>query len=180
VLHGDPTTRRPVISFLSFSLVLWSPWYAGALMIRRRKNMFKKINADLQAAMKEKNAERLSVLRMMKSKILLVNARGELADEEITKIISKYAKSLKEAIEEAKKVGRADAAAETEKELKIVEEYLPKALSEEEIKAIVKQVIADTGATSAKDMGKVMKEVLQKAPGVDGKAVNTFARELLG
>ena len=142
--------------------------------------MFKKINEDLQKAMKEKNAERLSVLRMVKSKILLVNARGELSDDEIIKIISKYAKSLKEAIEEAKKVGRNEAAEETAKELKIVEEYLPKALSEEELKAIVKQVIADTGATSAKDMGKVMKEVLQKAPGVDGKAVNAFARELLG
>ncbi|MCX5750523.1 MAG: GatB/YqeY domain-containing protein [Candidatus Saganbacteria bacterium] len=141
--------------------------------------MFKKLNDDLQKSMKEKNAERLSVLRMVKSKILLVNARGELPDEEIIKIISKYGKSLKEAIEEAIKVGRNEAAEETAKELLIVEEYLPKALSEEELKTLIKQVIADTGAASAKDMGKVMKEVLQKAPGIDGKVVNAMVKKFL-
>lgn len=141
--------------------------------------MLAKISSDLTAAMKQKEELKLSVLRMMKSKVLYVNARGDLPDAEIIKIIAKYNKELKEAVEEAKKVGRNDAAAATEKEIAVVETYLPKQLSDDEIKNTVKNAIAATGAVSAKDMGKVMKEVLAAHPGVDGKLVNQFVRELL-
>jgi hypothetical protein len=143
-------------------------------------NIFEKINSDLARAMKEKNEVRLSTMRMMKSKILYVNARGDLPDAEIIKILIKFSKELKEAIEEAKKVGRTDVAEKTEKELKIVEEYLPKQLSPEEIKAAVQSVISSIGASSIKDMGRVMKEVLALHPGIDGKLVNQFVREALG
>ena len=140
---------------------------------------FAKINSELIRAMKEKNEVRLSTLRMMKSKILYVNARGDLPDPEIIKILTKFGKELKEEIDEAKKVGRMDVADKTEKELKIVEEYLPKQFSEQEVKAAVQSIISSSGAASIKDMGRVMKDVLALHPGVDGKLVNQFVRELL-
>jgi hypothetical protein len=143
------------------------------------EEMFSKINSDLQKALKEKNEMRLSVLRMMKSKILYVNARGELPDAEILKILAKYGKELKETIEESKKVNRPESAAQAEKELTIVSEYLPKQLSDDEIKAAVQAAIAETGAASQKEMGKVIKAVMIKHPGVDGGKVNQFVRELL-
>lgn len=142
-------------------------------------SLFEKINHDIKQAMKNKSEDRLSVLRMMKSKVLYVNARGDLPEADVIKIVAKYGKELTEAAEEAKKVGRAEAAAKSEAELKIVMEYLPKQLSPDEIKASVAQALKDTGAASIKDMGKVMKVVLEKYPGVDGKLVNQFAREIL-
>lgn len=129
--------------------------------------------------MKEKNEFRLSVLRMMKSKILYVNARGDLPDPEVIKILAKYGKEIKESIDEAKKVGRPEAAEKSEKELIIVEGYLPKQLSEAEIKSAVQSIAKEIGTAGIKDMGKLMKEVLARNPGIDGKLVNQFVREVL-
>lgn len=141
--------------------------------------MFKKINGDLAAAMKARDAFRLDVIRMMKSKVLLVNARGDLPDADIIKILQKYAKSLKDAIEETKKVNRPEAVAKLEGELKIVEEYLPKMLSEAEVRDVVTKVIAEVGATSPKDTGKVMKAVMVKGLNADGSLVSRFVSEAL-
>ena len=141
--------------------------------------LFKKINEELQAAMKKKDALRLETLRMMKSKILLVNARGELEDKEILKILSKYAKTLREAIEEARKANRLDISEKTEKELKIVEEYLPKQLSEDETRKLAKKMIDKLGASSMKDMGKVMKAIMSEHADVDGKTVKDVVSEIL-
>ena len=141
--------------------------------------LFDKINQDLKIALKAKDSQRLSVLRMIKSKILYVNARGELEENEVVKIINKYAKEIKETIVETKKVGRAEESKQAEAELKIVEEYLPKQLTDEEIKALVKKSIEEEGASSMKDMGRVMKVVLAKAPSVDGKLVSQLVRESL-
>ncbi|MFA4905159.1 MAG: GatB/YqeY domain-containing protein [Candidatus Margulisiibacteriota bacterium] len=141
--------------------------------------LFNKINQDLQKALKEKNELRLSVLRMMKSRVLYINARGDLPDAEVLKIIAKYGKELKETIEEMKRVNRPDSAAQSEKELTIVSEYLPKQLTDEEVEAAVKDAIAEVGATSVKEMGKVIKAVMSKHPGIDGGKVNQFVRELL-
>ncbi len=141
--------------------------------------MFKKINSDLAAAMKARNTFRLEVIRMMKSKVLLVNARGDLPDAEIIKILQKYAKSLKDAIEETKKVNRPEAVAKLEGELKIVEEYLPKMLSEAEVRDAVVKAIAEVGATSSKDTGKVMKAVMGKGLNVDGSTVSRIVSETL-
>ena len=141
--------------------------------------LFDKVNLDLKEAMKNKDEERLSAIRMMKSKILYVNARGELSEAEIIKILTKYAKEVKESIEEAKKVGRAEDAAKSEKGLQIVAEYLPKQLSSDEIKKAVEESIKELGVSSVKDMGNVMKAVLAKYPGTDGKVVNQFVREIL-
>lgn len=141
--------------------------------------LFEQINHDLHAAMKAKDELRLSVLRMMKSKVLYVNARGDLPEAEVIKIINKYGKDMKESIEEFKKVGRSAEVERSEKELKIVQEYLPKELSPEEIKAVVEKTVAALGATSAKEMGKVMKEITAQNPGIDGKLVSQFVREIL-
>ncbi|OGC36273.1 hypothetical protein A2311_00200 [candidate division WOR-1 bacterium RIFOXYB2_FULL_48_7] len=143
------------------------------------ENLLTRINADLQAAMKSQAEFRLGVLRMMKSKILYVNARGDLPEAELVKIITKYSKELKDGIEEFRKVNRPDDVARIEKELQIVLEYLPKQLAPEEVKNLVTAVIASVGATSIKEMGKVMKEVTTRQPGIDGKLVNQFVRELL-
>ena len=141
--------------------------------------LFKKINDDLSAAMKARDAARLEVVRMMKSKILNVNARGDLPDAEITKILQKYAKSLKDAIEETKKVNRPEAVAKLEYELKTVEEYLPKMMSDAEAREVVAKIIAEVGATSAKDTGKVMKAVMGKGLNVDGSTVSRLVAEAL-
>lgn len=138
-----------------------------------------KINNDLKTAMKEKNELRLATLRMMKSKVLYVNARGDLPEAEVIKIIAKYSKELQESIDEAKKVNRLENVPRFESELKIVMEYLPKQLGSEEIKAAVQAAAQELGATSVKDMGNVMKAVLAKHPGIDGKLVNQFVREIL-
>lgn len=146
---------------------------------QEKRELFNKINNDLKEAMKAKDELRLSVLRMMKSKILYVNARGDLPDAEVIKVLNKYAKDLKESIEEFEKVGRKDEAERVGQELKIVQEYLPRELSAEEIKSLVQKVVQELGAISIKEMGKVMKEVLARAPGVDGKIANQFVREIL-
>ncbi len=148
-------------------------------MAEEKRELFNKINGDLRNAMKAKDELRLSVLRMMKSKILYVNARGDLPDAEIIKIFTKYGKDMKESIEEFKKVGRLVEVERSEKELKIVQEYLPKELSPDEIKSLVQQAVAETGAVSIKEMGNVMKAVMAKSPGIDGKLVNQFVREIL-
>ena len=146
---------------------------------QEKRELFNKINNDLKNAMKARDELRLSVLRMMKSKVLYVNARGDLPDAEIIKILTKYGKDIKESIEEFKKVGRLVEVERSEKELKIVQEYLPKELSPDEIKSLVQQAVAETGATSIKEMGNVMKAVLAKSPGIDAKLVNQFVREIL-
>jgi len=141
--------------------------------------LFRKLNNDLAAAMKAKNAFRLGVIRMMKSKVLNVNARGDLPDAEILKILQKYAKSLKDAIEETKKVNRPDAVKKLEGELNIVGEYLPKMLSEAEVRDVVAKVVAEVGATSPKETGKVMKAVMGKGLNVDGSIVSKLVSEML-
>lgn len=130
-------------------------------------------------AMKNKDEFRLSVIRMMKSKVLYVNARGELPDAEVIKILNKYGKDLKESIEEFKKLGRTTEADNSAKELTVVQEYLPQELSADEIKVLVQKTIAELGASSIKEMGKVMKEITAKAPSIDGKLVSQFVREIL-
>jgi hypothetical protein len=148
-------------------------------MAEEKRELFNRINEELKNALKNKDELRLSTVRMMKSKVLYVNARGDLPDGEIIKILIKYGKELKESVEEFTKVGRTDEAQRHEKELAIVSEFLPKELSPEEIRGIVQQTVQELGASSVKEIGKVMKEVLGKHPGIDGKIVNQFVREIL-
>ena len=148
-------------------------------MSEEKRELLNKINADLQAAMKSKDELKLSVLRMMKSKVLYVNARGDLPEAEVIKIVTKYGKDLKETIEEYTKIGRTVEVARARQELAVVQSYLPKELTPEEIKSAVQQAIGALGATSIKEMGNVMKKVTGENPGIDGKLVSQFVRELL-
>ncbi len=141
-----------------------------------------RLKADMKEAMKAKDKIKLSTIRMINS--LIKNAeiekRGELTDEEIIQLLMKYAKQRKESIEMYEKGGRQDLVEKEKAELAVVESYLPKQMSEEEIREIVKQTIEEVGASSIKDMGKVMKAVMPKVKGrADGSVVNRIVKELL-
>ena len=148
-------------------------------MAEEKRELYPKLNEDLKNAMKAKNEDRLSVLRMMKSKITYVNARGDLTDAEIIKIITKYKHEIQESIEEFSKINKTAEVEQNKKELKIVEEYLPPELSADQIKEIVKKAIAELGASSMKDMGNVMKKIQANNPGIDGKIASGLVKELL-
>ncbi|RUM86962.1 MAG: GatB/YqeY domain-containing protein [Thermovibrio sp.] len=141
-----------------------------------------RLKADMKEAMKAKDKLKLSTIRMINS--LIKNAeiekRGELSDEEIVQLLMKYAKQRRESIEMYEKGGRQDLVEKERAELEIVESYLPKQMSEEELREVVKRAIEETGASSPKDIGKVMKAVMPKVKGrADGSLVNRIARELL-
>jgi uncharacterized protein YqeY len=141
--------------------------------------LFEKLNEQLKTAMKNKDEKRLSVIRMLKSKILLVNARGDISDDEAQVIINKYAKSLKETINITRQNNQEEAAKEAEAELVIVKEFLPEEMSEDQIKAAVQKVVAETGAASPADMGKVMKAVMPLVKGADGNIVKNLVMAAL-
>ncbi|WP_456342447.1 GatB/YqeY domain-containing protein [Thermovibrio sp.] len=141
-----------------------------------------RLKEDMKAALKAKDKEKLSVIRMLQALIknAEIDKRGELTDEEIVSLLMKYAKQRRESIELYEKGGRQDLVEKEKRELQIVESYLPKQMSEEEIRELVKKVIEEVGATSPKDMGKVMQAVMPKVKGrADGSLVNKIVRELL-
>jgi len=143
-----------------------------------------KVDEDLVAAMKAREELRLSVLRMLKSALKLrqVEAGRPLEDAEALAAVRTLVKQRHESAEQFRKGGREELASKEEAEIKILEEYLPAAASDEEIEAAVTAAIADTGATGAKDLGKVMKAAMAKLAGknVDGKRVNDRVRAKLG
>jgi len=146
--------------------------------------MVQKVEQDLVAAMKGREELRLSVLRMMKSALKLkqVELTRPLEDPEALAVLRTLVKQRHESAEQFRKGGREELASKEEAEIKIVEEYLPAAASDEEIEAAVMAAIADTGASTAKDLGKVMKAAMAKLAGknVEGKRVNEKARAKLG
>jgi uncharacterized protein YqeY len=143
-----------------------------------------KVEQDLVAAMKARQELRLSVLRMMKSALKLkqVELTGPLEDSEATAVLRTLVKQRQDSTEQFRKGGREELAAKEEAEIKIVEEYLPAAASDEEIDAAVTAAITETGAATAKDLGKVMKAAMGRLAGknADGKRVNERARTKLG
>jgi len=147
-------------------------------------DIVQKVEQDLVAAMKGREELRLSVLRMMKSALKLkqVELTRPLEDPEILAVLRTLVKQRHESAEQFRKGGREELASKEEAEIKIVEEYLPAAASDEEIAAAVMAAIADTGASTAKDLGKVMKAAMAKLAGknVDGKRVSETVRAKLG
>jgi uncharacterized protein YqeY len=137
------------------------------------------INNGIKEAMKSRDQLRLDTLRMLKSKILTVDARGNLPDADVLKLFKSYAGNLQEAIEQAQVANRPEMIEKLKNELVIVHEFLPKALSHEETKSIVVQAIADSGAKSKKDIGLVMKSIKTLNSAVDGKLANQIAGQLL-
>jgi len=144
-----------------------------------------KIAADLTAAMKAKDATRLSALRMLKAAVTnkgMVEKGRDLEDAEVLQVVASLVKQRRDSIEQFSKAGRTDLVDKETAEIAILEHYLPPAVSAEEIEAAVAAAIAETGASSVKDMGKVMKAVMPKLAGknADGKAVNEAVRRKLG
>lgn len=129
--------------------------------------------------MKASDKVRLETLRMMKSKILVVNARGDMPDAEIVRILQNYAKSLKESIDIMEKYGKSGEASLVKTEIAIVEEYLPMMLSDEETVQLVRKAIEDLGVTSIKEIGKIMKETVAKRQDIDGSKVRQIVSEIL-
>lgn len=141
-----------------------------------------KLMEDLKEAMKEKQTLRKNVVQMIRAAILQVekDKQIELEDNQILEIIVKEAKKRKDSLSDYEKSGREDLINQVKEEIEIISEYLPKQLTREEITEIVKQVIEETGATSIKDMGKVIKSAKEKMGATaDGKTINEVVRELL-
>ena len=137
-----------------------------------------KLLEDLKNSMKDKNIVRKNVI----AAILQKEKDGgvELKDEEIMQIIAKEAKTRKDSLPDYEKSGREDLINEVKEEIAIIEEYLPKQLSKEEIVPIVQEIINETGATSIKDMGKVMGQAKAKlGVSADGKTISECVKELL-
>jgi hypothetical protein len=141
--------------------------------------LIEQINNDIKDAMRSREQLKLDTLRMLKSKILAVDARGNLPDPEVIKLFKTYQGNLQEALEQSQAANRSESVEKLKQEIQIVQTYLPKALSPEETKNIVKQAIAESGAKSRKDFGLVMKAIMKLNSSVDGKLAKDFANELL-
>jgi len=143
-----------------------------------------KIAADLTAAMKARDLARLSALRMLKAAIMNkgVEKGRDLQDAEILQVVSSLVKQRRDSIEQFRNAGRTDLVEKESGEIAVLEAYLPPAASPAEIDEAVAAAIAETGAGSPKDVGKVMKAVMPKLAGrnADGKAVNEAVRRKLG
>jgi uncharacterized protein len=142
------------------------------------------IEQDLIAAMKSRDELRLSVLRMVKSALKLkqVELTRALEHSEALAVLRTLVKQRRDSAEQFRQGGREELASKEEAEIKIIEEYLPAAATDEEIEAAVSAAVAESGASSAKDMGRVMKAAMAKLAGknVDGKRVSERARAKLG
>ena len=146
-------------------------------------SLYKQIQNDMYNAMKSGNKEDANTLRttLAKLKDKVIEKRQNLSKEEEVKILQTLVKQRKESIELYEKGGRNELAEAEQKELEIINNYLPKMMDESDIKSIVKTVIDEVGATSMADMGKIMPEVMKRGKGlIDGKSAQKFVQELIG
>jgi uncharacterized protein len=144
-----------------------------------------KINADIKAAMLAKEKEKLEALRSVKAALLLAStekgASGDVSEEAGLKTLQKLVKQRKEAADIYQSQGRADLAEVENFQAGIIEKYLPAQMNEHEVTEVVKKAIADTGATSPADTGKVMGAVMKQLAGkADGKMISSVVKQLLG
>jgi len=141
-----------------------------------------RLNEDMKQAMKDKDKFRLSVIRMLRSSIknVEIDQRRPLEDSEVLDILQREVKQRKDSLQEFKKAGRDDLVESVQAEIAIINEYLPRQLTEEEIKAVVQQTIQEVGASSKADMGKVMGALMPKVKGrADGRLVNQIVQQFL-
>jgi len=137
--------------------------------------LYDRLMADVKDAMKAHDMSKVNTLRgvVAKAKDLTVNAGKEMTDEAILSVLAKAVKQREESIAQFESAGRVELAAGEKAEMEVLKVYLPAQLSEEEVAAVVKAVVAETGAASKKDMGRVMKEVMARVKGqADGKLVS--------
>lgn len=144
-----------------------------------------RLAGDLAAAMRAKDVVRVSALRMLKAALVnkgLEQGQGPLSDAEAIKVVQSLVKQRRDSIEQFTRGQRPDLADKEAAEIRVLEEYLPPPVDEAEIAAAVDRAIAETGATSARDLGRVMKAVMGAFAGqaVDGRVVNEIVRRKLG
>jgi len=145
-------------------------------------SLSERLNQDMKQAMKNQDKFKLSVIRMIRSSVknLEIDQRRSLDDSEVLEVLSRELKQRKDSLLEFEKAGRDDLVADLTKEIAIISEYLPKQLEEDELKDIVDQTVAETGASSKADMGKVMAALMPKVKGrADGKLVNQLVQQRL-
>src|SRR5215218_4971247 len=142
-----------------------------------------RITSDMTAAMKSKEAARLSTLRMVKAAVQNreIEKGGELTDEELTKLLQSLVKQRRDSVEQFEKAGRAELVEKEQAEIAVIEAYLPQAASREEIERAVSEAVAETGASSMKEMGAVMKAALARLAGrnADGRVVSEVVKSKL-
>ena len=142
-----------------------------------------RLGQEIKSAMLAKDAERLGALRMLKSAIgySLIEKKSEtLPDAEFVALVQKEVKKRRDSIEQFEKGGRPELAAKEKQEIAVLESFLPQPLSPEELEKLVRDTIAETGATSKKEMGAVIKAVQAKAAGrAEGKTISQLAGKLL-
>ncbi|HEY2811401.1 MAG TPA: GatB/YqeY domain-containing protein [Rhabdochlamydiaceae bacterium] len=141
--------------------------------------IIERINEGIKEAMRSRDQLRLATLRMLKSKVMAVDARCNLPDAEVIKLFKTYYGNLQEALEQAQTGGRFDVVEMLKSEMAIVQEFLPKAPSREETQKLVEKAIAESGAKTKKDLGLVMKTLMKLNNAVDGKLAKELADQLL-
>jgi uncharacterized protein YqeY len=143
-----------------------------------------RIVSDLTGAMKAKDAPRLSALRMVKASVMNreIEKGGELSDEEMTKTLQALVKQRRDSIEQYDKAGRQELADKERAEIEVIEAYLPQAATREEIEQAIGAAISETGASSMRDMGAVMKAAQARLSGrnADGRTVSEIVKAKLG
>jgi uncharacterized protein len=146
-------------------------------------SLLERLNNDMKQAMKNKEKDRLTTIRMIKASLqneAIKFGKQELSEEEELTVLSREVKQRKDSLQEFEKAGREDLVEKIQNELKHVEVYMPQQLSEEEVASIVKEAIAETGAASKADMGRVMAVIMPKVKGkADGSLVNKLVQQHL-
>ncbi|TMU85589.1 GatB/YqeY domain-containing protein [Bacillus sp. BHET2] len=146
-------------------------------------SLLNRLNDDMKQAMKNKEKEKLSVIRMLKASLqneAIKHGKQELSEDEELTVLSREVKQRKDSLQEFQNAGREDLVEKIQTELTYVEIYMPKQLSEEEVSAIVQETVVEVGATSKADMGKVMGAIMPKLKGkADGALVNKLVLQHL-
>lgn len=152
--------------------------------MKNQASMQARIDADLHTAMRSQDTVTKLALRAVKTALTEASKAGEqheLDDSQVVAVIQREAKRRREAAAEYRRMGAATQAAQEEAELAVLERYLPRQMDEAEVEALARQVIAETGATSPRDLGKVMPVMMARVAGTaDGRLVSQVVRRLLG
>ena len=151
-------------------------------LVKAESPLLQEILADIKAAMKAHDTVTLEVLRTPHSDIknVAINAKKDVTDEVVLDVLAKSIKQRNESIEMLRKGGREESAQEEEKTLAVYQKYLPKQLTEDEVKALIEEIKAQVGAQGPKDMGKIMKELSPKTKGrFDGRRVSDLVKAAL-
>jgi uncharacterized protein len=146
-------------------------------------SLLERLNNDMKEAMKNKEKEKLSVIRMVKAALqneAIKLGKSQLSEDEELTVLSRELKQRKDSLQEFENAGRSDLVDKTKAEISVLELYMPKQLSEEELVQLIKETIAEVGASSKADMGKVMGAIMPKVKGkADGSLVNKLVQQQL-